>query len=159
MPTKVWLIWFILAAIFIVAEMMTPGFFLLWFGIGALVAAVLAYLRFNPIWQWATFLVVSTVLLAFSRRFAEKVSGKQPAGIGANRLIGKEGMVKEEINQLKGTGTVKVEKDEWRAESSSGETIAAGTKIVVIKIEGTHMVVEKTRGAELAIKKTEEGKS
>ena len=146
MPTKVWLIWLILAAIFIVAEMMTPGFFLLWFGIGALVAAILAYLRFNPIWQWTTFLVVSTVLLAFSRRFAEKFSAKQPPGIGANRLMGKEGIVKEEIDQVKGTGNVRVEKDDWRADSSNGEIIAAETKIVVVRVEGTHLVVEKKGG-------------
>ena len=150
MPAKVWLIWLILAAIFIIAEMMTPGFFLLWFGIGALAAAILAYLRFNPIWQWTTFLVVSTVLLAFSRRFAEKFSAKQPPGIGANRVIGKTGIVKEEINQVKGTGNVRVEKDDWRADSSNGEIIPAGTKIVVVRIEGTHLVVEKAK---------EEGKS
>lgn len=146
MHPKVWLIWFILAAIFIVAEMLTPGFFLLWFGIGALVAAVLAYLRFNPVWQWLVFLVVSTVLFAFSRRFAERISSKQPPGIGANRLVGRKGLVKEEINPKRGTGLVNVDREDWQAETSSGEVMEAGTEVSVVRIEGTHLVVEKAEG-------------
>jgi membrane protein implicated in regulation of membrane protease activity len=125
--------------------MMTPGFFLLWFGIGALVAAILAYLRFSSVWQWLSFIGISSILLALSRRFAEKVSAKQPPGIGANRLIGKYGIVKEEINPDKGTGAVRVEKDDWKAETSCGEVIPSGEKVVVLKVEGTHVVVKKSK--------------
>ena len=59
----IWYIWLILAALFIVAEMFTTGFVLLWFGIGALVAALLALtgLVGLPL-QILTFLVVSVAL-------------------------------------------------------------------------------------------------
>ena len=46
MEVKAWMIWMIFAAVFIVGEMFTAGFFLLWFGIGAGVAGLLALLRF-----------------------------------------------------------------------------------------------------------------
>lgn len=143
---KVWLIWLILAAIFFIAEIFTAGFFLFWFSIGALAAAILALVGVKATGQWIAFLVVSCVLLAVSRRFAEKISKKQPAGIGADRAVGKAGVVKEEINPSRGTGSAEVEKELWRAESSQGEVIPQGSRITVIRVEGTHLVVEKKEG-------------
>jgi membrane protein implicated in regulation of membrane protease activity len=142
MDEKVWLIWFIIGVVFIVLEMLTAGFFIFWFGIGALVAALLAYLKVNIVWQWTAFIVISGGLLALSRRFAEKVSGKQQPGIGADRMLGKEGIVIEEIDSARGRGSVKVAKEEWRAQAKGGEIIPAGAKIVVREVEGTYLVVE-----------------
>jgi membrane protein implicated in regulation of membrane protease activity len=140
---KVWLIWLIMAAIFFIAEIFTAGFFLFWFSMGALAAAILALVGVKATGQWIAFVLVSCVLLAISRRFAEKVSKKQPEGIGADRAIGKVGVVKEEINPSRGTGSAEVERELWRAESSQGEVILKGSKIKVIRVEGTHLVVEK----------------
>lgn len=143
---KIWLIWLILAAIFFIAEMFTAGFFLFWFSIGALAAAILAlFFKAGVIWQWVAFVLVSGVLLTLSRRFAEKVSRRQPAGIGADRVVGKIGIVRDEIDSSKGRGNVLVDSEEWRAESASGEVIPAGAKVKVLRVEGTHVVVEKVK--------------
>ena len=42
MGSSLWLIWFVIAAFFIIAEIFTAGFFLFWFGIGAAVGGLLA---------------------------------------------------------------------------------------------------------------------
>ena len=97
MVIKIWWIWMIIAAIFVVGEIFTAGFFLLWFGVGAVVAGVLALLGLSFGWQLASFAVVSLVLFVMSRRFAERFSKKQPPGIGADRFIGKQGIVLEDI--------------------------------------------------------------
>ena len=142
MDFKIYIVWFIFAAIFIIGEIFTAGFFLAWFGVGAIVAGILALIGLNPIWQWTAFIVVSGVLFAVSRRFAEKFSRKQPPGIGADRLIGKEGIVLEDIDNIENVGSVRIDKEIWRADSDSGETIKKGDRIVVVKLDGTHVVVK-----------------
>ena len=142
MDDKVWLIWMIIAAVFIIGEIFTAGFFLLWFGIGAAAAGILAMLDIGAGWQWATFVVVSGLLFIISRRFAERITKKQPPGIGADRFIGKKGVVLEEIDNIKNTGRVRIEKEEWRADSDTGEIIPVDTRVEVSRLVGTRLIVK-----------------
>lgn len=142
MIIKIWWIWMIIAAFFVLGEIFTAGFFLLWFGIGAAVAGLLAMFGLSFGWQLGAFVVVSGVLFVVSRRFAERFSKKQPAGIGADRFIGLRGIVLEEIDNDKNTGRVRLKKEEWRADSETGEVIPVGKKVEVTRIDGTHIVVK-----------------
>ncbi len=142
MPVKIWWIWMSVSAFLIILEMLTPGFFLFWFGVGALAAGIFALMGFNTVWQWGSFVIVSGVLFAFSRKFVNKISKSQPQGIGANRLIGKKGIVLEGINNADNMGRVRIDKEEWRADSDTGEVIPAGNIVEVIRIEGTHLIVK-----------------
>jgi membrane protein implicated in regulation of membrane protease activity len=142
MGIKIWWIWMIIAGFFVVGEIFTAGFFLLWFGIGAAAAGILALLGFGPGWQLGAFVIVSGVLFVVSRRFAERFSKKQPPGIGADRFIGKEGVVLEEIDNVKNTGRVRLKKEEWRADSETDEVIPEGARVEVVRLDGTHLVVK-----------------
>jgi membrane protein implicated in regulation of membrane protease activity len=51
-------------------------------------------------------------------------------------------VVIEDIENLKNTGRVRMGKEEWRAESESGESIPEGQSVAVTKIEGTHLIVK-----------------
>ena len=135
-----WL-WIILAGLFLGGEIFTAAFFLFWFGVAAGVTAVVSLFGVPPTWQLATFGAVSLALLMVSRPFAEKVSGEQPPGIGANRLVGEPCLVLEDIDSDKNTGRVRLGQEEWRAESRSGEPIAAGRKAKVVAVNGTRLVV------------------
>lgn len=148
MPTHIWWIWMILAAFFVVAEIFTAGFFLLWFGVGAAVAGVLALLGLGFGWQLGAFVIVSGTLFIVSRRFADKFTKKQPPGIGADRFIGEEGLVLEEIDNIKNTGRVRLKKEEWRADSVNGEIIPVGKQVEVVRLDGTHLVVKVTKEEE-----------
>ncbi len=97
MTANIWWIWMVIAALFVIGEISTAGFFLLWFGIGAAVAGILALLGLGAGWQWGAFIVVSRVLFGVSRRFAERFTKKQPPGIGADRFVGKKAMALEKI--------------------------------------------------------------
>ena len=148
MPIKIWYIWMIIAALFVVGEIFTAGFFLLWFGIGAAVAGVLALFGLGFGWQLGAFVLISGVLFVVSRKFAEKFTKTQPPGIGADRVIGKEGMVLEEIDNAKNTGRVRLKKEEWRADSDTGEVIPVGNQVEVIRMDGTRLVVKIKKGEE-----------
>ena len=142
MGIEIWWIWMIIAAIFIVGEIFTMGFFLLWFGVGAAIAGILAILGLGIGWQLGAFVIISGVLFVVSRRFAERFSKKQPPGIGADRFIGKECIVLEEIDNMKNTGSIRLKKEEWRADSETGEVIPVGTRVEVTRLDGTHLVVK-----------------
>jgi membrane protein implicated in regulation of membrane protease activity len=147
MEFQIWWLWFGFAAIFIIGEIFTEGFFLLWFGVGAALSGVLAIMGVGPAWQWAAFVVVSGVLLAVSRRFADRFTHKQPPGIGADRLIGRHGVVLETIDNLENVGKVRIDKEEWRAESEDGSSIEPGTRVEVMHLDGTHAVVRVLKDA------------
>lgn len=141
MPRELWWLWMIAAAAFTIGEIFTAGFFLLWFGIGAAAAGVLTLLGFGTGLQLLVFVALSLILFAASRRFAEKWTETQPSGVGADRLVGKRGVVLADVDNVKGTGHVKVEREQWRADSITGEVIPEGTPVEVERVEGTHLVV------------------
>ena len=142
MKFDIWWIWMGLAAILLTAEIFTAGFFLLWFSIGAAGAGILALLGVNRPAQFIVFILASGILFVFGRRFAERVTEKQPPGIGADRFIDKEGVVLEKIDNTTNAGSVRIDRDEWRAISESGEVIPENSQVRVIRIDGTRAVVK-----------------
>ncbi len=142
MTLGIWTIWMAIAAAFVIGEIFTLGFFLLWFGVGAAVAGILAIFGLGGSWQWGAFAIVSGVLFVLSRRFAERFSKKQPPGIGADRFVDKKGVVLEEVDNIKNSGRIRMGKEEWRAESDTGEVIPVGKMVEVTKVVGTHVVVK-----------------
>lgn len=145
MAVELWWIWMILAGLFVIGEIFTAGFFLLWFGVGAAVAGLLALFGLGAAWQWAGFFLASFVMLAVSRRFAERFSKKQPPGIGADRFIGMKGLVLEVIDNMKNSGRVRMNKEEWKADSESDEIIPEGAGVEVVTLDGTHLVVREIK--------------
>jgi inner membrane protein len=146
MLANLWWLWMVMAALFVVGEIFTGGFFILWFGIGAAVAGVLALLGLDAIWQWGAFVVVSASLIPLSKKFAQAVTDDQPAGIGADRNIGQQAVVTEEIDNDSGSGQIRINDEQWRAKSVSGEKIAVGSKVTVTAQEGTHLLVTMDNG-------------
>ena len=130
--------WIIIAGICFIGEMLTTGFFLLWFGVGASVSAVLNYLGFDPMIQFIAFILISLILIAVSRPFAKKITKEPPRKAVSDRLVGKIGIVIEEILPETG-GVVKVEGDVWRAVSPN--KIEKNSKIVVKKVESVKLHV------------------
>jgi membrane protein implicated in regulation of membrane protease activity len=142
----VW-VWAALALIFFIAEIFTAGFFLICFGIGAAVAALLALLGVDAIWQLAAFIGASLVALAFLRPLAKSVGQKVANPGGIDRVIGKQAVVLEEIDPLAATGRVRIEREEWRADSIDGRTIAKDAVVKVIGVSGTRVLVREHQQA------------
>ena len=136
----VW-IWIILAALLCVGELLTSGFFLLPFAVGAGVAALIEVVG-GPIWlQILLFLTVSILCLVLLRPFVKKITKDEPQKSGIDRLIDAEGIVIEEI-PIGGTGRIRVFHEEWNATSNDARSgIDPGTRVKILKVEGVHVVV------------------
>lgn len=136
------LYWLIAVGVLIVLEMLTLGLTTIWFAGGALVAFVAGILG-APLWiQIICFLVVSIVLLVFTRPIAEKYLNKSRAKTNVDSLAGQQGRVIEEINRFKQTGKVMLNGMEWSAVSEEGDlVINMEEKVEVVRVEGAHLVV------------------
>ena len=143
MGIEMWWIWLAIAAVLLIAEIFTAGFFLLWFSIGAAGAGVLSMLGVGRPAQLIVFILASAILFVFGRRFAERVTVNQPPGIGADRFVGQKGTVLENINNIGNKGRIMIGSDEWRAFSANGEIINKGTIVEVIRIDGTKAIVNQ----------------
>ncbi len=103
---------------------------------------MLNYLDFDPLTQFIVFILVSLVLLAVSRPFAQRITKEPPRKAVSDRLVGKQGVVMEDILPDKG-GVVNIEGDIWRA--ISPVEIKKDTKIVVKKVESVKLLVDVVR--------------
>ena len=121
-------------------EMVTAGFFMLPFAVGALVAAILAWFDVSPIVQLLSFIAVSIVGLFVFQKVVRRSDADQPQ-MGANRMVGQRGRVTEAVDRSAGSGRVRVETEDWRA-TTDGDDIGVGTSVRVIEIRGTRLVVE-----------------
>ena len=134
-------VWLALLIVFLVGEGATAAVTTIWFAAGALAAMVAAFLG-AEVWLQATlFGVVSAVLLLALRPFVKKYINPKHTRTNIDAVIGSEGIVIEKIDNLAGTGRVKLGGMEWSARSASGETIEEGAVIRVEKIEGVKVFV------------------
>ena len=140
-----WQIWLIIAILFFILEMMGPSFLLFWVGIGALITMVSSIFIDNIIIEIGIFAVSSILLIFCTRPFAKKMTQKDTTVTNANSCIGKQAIVTQEINPLKGIGQIKVETEIWSAKSSSDEIIEKGELVTILEINGVKAVVQKSK--------------
>ncbi len=145
----VWLIWLLIAAVLIAAEVMTTGFVLLWFGVGALVAALLALLGVSSIAvQMIVFLIVSVALVIASRTIFERLlKPAAPASelrSGIETMIGQVGIVVEPSQGALSEGAVRVYGSVWTAYPAAGQPpLVTGESVRVERVEGNAIYVER----------------
>lgn len=135
--------WLIALIVFLVIEAVTLGLATIWFAGGALVALIAAMCGAGLGIQVASFLVVSLVLLIFTRPFAVRFLSKDTLKTNVNRVIGMEGVVTEEISNLAGTGKVSLGGNIWTARTENeGGTIPVDAVVAVLRVEGVKLIIK-----------------
>lgn len=139
--TTIWLIVFVAC---IVIEIITMGLTTIWFAGGALVAAIGAAVG-APVWlQIVLCVVVSLVLLYFTRPIAVKYFNKDRVKTNAESLVGRQAIVISEIDNLQGIGQVTVGGQEWTARTTEeGITLPVGSVVIIRAISGVKLMVEE----------------
>ena len=135
------ILWLGLMVLFLIVEAATVTMVSLWFAGGALAALAVSVLGGGFLLQMAAFLAVSTGLLALLRPLARKHFTPKLVRTNVDSVIGMEGYVTADIDNIAATGTVKLGAMEWTARSVSGEKISTGTLVKVEKIEGVKAFV------------------
>ncbi len=139
-----WQVWLILGLVLALAEILVPAFFLLWFGAGALLASLLAWLAAPRAVQVGTFLAASFLLLVSSRTIFRSVLFRSRESIPTNveALKGRAGVVLEPIEGSLKPGLVKVGGEVWSAVCEGETRVAEGAKVEVLEIVGNKVRVK-----------------
>jgi membrane protein implicated in regulation of membrane protease activity len=144
-----WVLWCILGAILIVAEIFTSGFVLFWFGIGALAAAFAGFIGIDSlVIQFLIFAGVSSALTAASRTIFINYFSRERTGdslrSGVDAMPGKIGTVVSSSKGALNEGAVKVYGSTWTAYPAPGEApLEAGERVSVERIEGASIYVRR----------------
>lgn len=133
------LIWIFIAIVFVILELITATFFLVWFGVGSVVAAILNYLGFDIYVQFAGFVIVSFVLVLLTRRFADRITPESSKKTTAERLIGKNAKVLRQIDE--NTFVVSVNGEEWSAHTN--DEVNLDDTVKVVGINSIILIIEK----------------
>lgn len=137
-------IWLGLLAVFIVIEAATAQLVTIWFAIGALCAFICTFFTENIFIQSAVFIAVSAAALVLTRPVVRKLTAAKKLPTNADMVIGAEGIVIEDINNLDSKGLVKVKGSMWTARSTDDKSIIeSGEKVTVERIEGVKLIVKK----------------
>jgi membrane protein implicated in regulation of membrane protease activity len=138
-----WIVWLIIAVLFAVGEVLTMGFFLAPFAVGALVAALVAALGGGFVTAGIAFLAVSTAAFLGVRPIARRHM-KLPAQLrtGTAALVGKTGTVVETISA--DAGCVRIDGEVWTARPyDDDQTYEPGQRVHVLQIRGATALVSE----------------
>ena len=135
-------IWLGVTALMGVAEAVTPiAFGFLPMALAAALAAILAFAGVSVPLEWLAFVVggaaAYAALLPLGRRIT---SSSAQVSVGAGRWVGRQAVVIADIPPS-GTGMVRLDREEWRAESGTDTLIPTGSKVLVTRLDGTRLEV------------------
>lgn len=144
-PMSMTAVWLAATIVLLIVEGMVPGLVSIWFAFGALAAMISAMLR-APVWlQILWFVLVSVLSLVLTRPLAKKYVNANTTPTNADMAIGRDCVVTEEIDNVRGTGAVSVGGKIWTARMAAPEGHAGkGETLTVLRIEGVKLIVEKT---------------
>lgn len=137
------IVWLVLLIVMIVVELATMGLTTIWFAGGSLVATIAAACS-APVWLQVTlFFVVSLILLWFTRPIAVKYFNKDRIRTNVEAMVGRQGVVTSEIDNVEGIGEVKIGGMEWTARTIvDGMKLPVGTVVIVRAVDGVKVIVQ-----------------
>lgn len=138
------MIWILIAVASGVIEAITLGITTIWFVFGAIVAWILAEFNAPFIVQVIAFIIVSGVLLYFTKPLLKKVLKLGSERTNADALVGEIGMVTKRIDTLKAVGQVEIRGQIWSAKTREEEVIDVGSRVEILAIEGVKLVVRES---------------
>lgn len=136
------IMWFSLMVLFLVVEGACPIHLVsIWFAAGAFSAMVAAMLDAALWLQSVLFIVISGVLLASLWPVTRRFLKPRLARTNVDAVVGQQGHVTQDIDNIDATGQVKLGGMYWTARSVSGRNIPKGTLVQVERIEGVKAFV------------------
>lgn len=138
--------WMVLGAVLLTLEIVSPGVYLLWFGVAAILTGTLSLQLWDaPIWVWQVqvlvFLVLSLGAVVIGRRVFPTTGNEdtdQPLLNQRDRqLVGRTATLAEPIAE--GYGRIRLGDTLWRV---SGPDLPVGTRVRVVSADGGELRVE-----------------
>lgn len=143
MVFSAWMVWVVVAILFIILEIFTAGFAVMCFSLGAAAAAICDACHLGLVWQLAAFALFSALALAFIRPAVIKMFYKDKTNVKTNgdAMVGRTVRVTETIDPENHVGCVSVDGSDWRAVSEDGSVIEKGNNVEIVKRDSIILTV------------------
>src|SRR5690242_9488164 len=140
-----WQVWLVAALLLFVAEMIAPGFWLLSVAVGSLAAGIVSLILPGVLAPTLTFAAGTLLSLVGVRPFLLRRlhPGGRDIKTNVDALAGRVGIVSERIDPSTGKGRVVVEGEDWRAAALMDTPLEAGTRVMIVRVEGATLYVDK----------------
>ena len=137
------ILWAVALVAFLIIEGATAQLVTIWFAAGALVSLIAAVFK-APFWlQVVLFVGVSAITLFATWPIVKKIRNRKAESLNADRVIGQTAVVTETIDNIEGTGSVKIDGVAWTARTADQSRIEAGKQVTIEKIEGVKVIVKE----------------
>jgi len=139
-----WWHWLVIGLLLVLAELATPGgFFVIFFGVSALVVGALAGFGLaGPVWtQWLLFSVLSVISLVVFRSRLLKAIQRDPQRPEVDTLVGEIGHVEAPIAAGE-IGKIEVRGAAWSARNTTSSTLGRGARCRVLRVDGLMLDIE-----------------
>jgi membrane protein implicated in regulation of membrane protease activity len=137
-----WWIWILIGLVLLLAELLTPGgFYIIFFGVGALVVGILAgFNAAGPVWfQFILFSIFSVLTLwLFRERLLQLAHGERRDSVDS--LVGETAVVAEDI-AINSFGKAELRGTCWNARNVGDKILTRGERCKVERIEGLTIFV------------------
>jgi membrane protein implicated in regulation of membrane protease activity len=141
MESLYWLIAFI---VLLAIEIMTVSLTTIWFAGGCIVAFIAALIGAEFELQISLFVVVSLVLLFFTRPAAARYLNNRTTKTNVEGLIGKKARITEKVDNILGTGAAVINGQMWTARSTDDAVEIEKDRVVrIVSVSGVKLIVEK----------------
>ena len=139
---NMYIVWAIAILLFGILEGITAQLVSIWFLLGSVAALIASFFGASTAVQVVIFVAVTIITLIATRPIVKKRINTKFEKTNADRCIGNDAVVVEEINNLEPTGQVKADGKIWSARSSDGTIIPENTVVTVEKIDGVKLIVK-----------------
>ncbi len=143
-----WWHWFVGGMLLTLAELAVPAFYIIWFGLGALLVGLLLLLapELSLTTQIVLWIIASSGMLVLWFRIFRPGSERTLSGSASGEVIGETGLLVAPIEPFV-KGRVRFQRpllgaDEWSC--LADEKIGAGERVKVVAIEGSFLKVART---------------
>ena len=137
--------WLVCIVVFLIMESSTVALVSIRFAAGAF-AALVASLCGAVFWlEMVLFIGIAVLALAALRPMLKKFITPKMVKTNVDAIVGQQGKVIADIDNLQSQGTIKLGAMEWSARSTDGSVIQAGAVVQVDKIEGVKAFVSAVK--------------
>ena len=142
----IWQIWLLVAAAFVVIEIFTSGFAVACFSVGCVFGAILAAFDLSLTWQIVAFAIGTFLAFVLIRpvvmKYLDKKTNNNHVKTNMDNIIGKTAVVTERIEE-NGYGRVKIDGDDWKAQTTDGTAAEVGEHVKIESYESIILTVKK----------------
>ena len=136
------IVWLVILAVMIVLEIFSLGLTTIWFGIGAIGAAIVSWMGYGIWVQLIVFAVLSVIAMAVFRPLAVKYLNKDKEKTNIDGVVGEVVVVTKEINNEMAAGEVQPNGMSWTARSQDGRVIPEAERVTVVSVQGVKLIVK-----------------